>query len=120
LLPGDLKSPAFYQEIVDRTMVWLSGLNILVNNAAEQNWHDSLEEIKYEELDSIFSMNIIAMFRIARAAVKHLMEGDSIINTTSVNAFKGMGCCSIILRPKGPSRLLRGRCRCSSSRKAFG
>jgi NAD(P)-dependent dehydrogenase (short-subunit alcohol dehydrogenase family) len=89
LLPGDLKAPAFCQEIVDRTVAELGGLNILVNNAAEQNWHDSLEEIKDEELDSIFNLNIIAMFRISRAAVKHLKEGDSIINTASVNGFKG-------------------------------
>ena len=89
LLPGDLKQPAFCQAIVDRTVAELGGLNIVVNNAAEQNWHDSLEEIKDEELDSIFSLNIIAMFRVARAAVPHLKEGDSIINTSSVNAFKG-------------------------------
>lgn len=89
LLPGDLKSPAFCQEIVDRTVAELGGLNVLVNNAAEQNWHDSLEEIKDEELDSIFNLNIIAMFRISRAALKHLQEGDSIINTASVNGFKG-------------------------------
>ena len=89
LLPGDLKSPAFCQEIVDRTVAELGGLNVLVNNAAEQNWHDSLEDIKDEELDSIFNLNIIAMFRISRAALKHLKEGDSIINTASVNGFKG-------------------------------
>jgi NAD(P)-dependent dehydrogenase (short-subunit alcohol dehydrogenase family) len=89
LLPGDLKSPAFCQEIVDRTVAELGGLNVLVNNAAEQNWHDSLEDIKDEELDSIFNLNIIAMFRISRAALKHLEEGDSIINTASVNGFKG-------------------------------
>ncbi|OGX82026.1 NAD(P)-dependent oxidoreductase [Hymenobacter lapidarius] len=89
LLPGDLKQPAACQEIVDRTVAELGGLNILVNNAAEQNWHESLEEIKDEELDSIFNLNIIAMFRITRAALKHLAEGDSIINTASVNGFKG-------------------------------
>ncbi len=89
LLPGDLKQPVFCQEIVDRTVAELGGLNVLVNNAAEQNWHDALEEIKDEELDSIFNLNIIAMFRISRAAVKHLAEGDSIINTASVNGFKG-------------------------------
>ena len=89
LLPGDLKDPAFCRKIVARTVAELGGLNILVNNAAEQNWHESLEEIKDEELDSIFNLNIIAMFRITRAALAHLKEGDSIINTASVNGFKG-------------------------------
>ena len=89
LLPGDLKVPAFCTEVVERTVQELGGLNILVNNAAEQNWHDDFADIKDEELDSIFNLNIIAMFRVARAAVKHLKEGDSIINTASVNGFKG-------------------------------
>ncbi|MBC6697278.1 SDR family oxidoreductase [Hymenobacter sp. BT190] len=89
LLSGDLKQPAFCEEVVRRTVQELGGLNILVNNAAEQNWHDSLTEIKDEELDSIFELNIKSFFRITRAALEHLKEGDSIINTSSVNAFAG-------------------------------
>ena len=72
LLPGNLKQPAFCQEIVDRAVAEVGGPNILVNNAAEQNWHDSLVEIKDEELDSIFNLNIIATFRIVRPDIKHL------------------------------------------------
>ncbi len=89
LLPGDLKVPAFCDEIVARTVAEYGQLDVLVNNAAEQNWHDTLEEITDEELDSIFNLNIIAMFRITRSALKHLKEGAAIINTTSVNAYKG-------------------------------
>ena len=89
LLPGDLKVPSFCKEIVDRTVAEYGQLDVLVNNAAEQNWHDSLEDITDEELDSIFNLNVIAMFRITRAAVEHLKEGAAIINTTSVNAYKG-------------------------------
>jgi len=89
LLPGDLKIPAFCDEIVARTVAEYGQLDVLVNNAAEQNWHDSLEEITNEELDSIFNLNIISQFRITRAALKHLKEGAAIINTTSVNAYKG-------------------------------
>ncbi|QKG54231.1 SDR family oxidoreductase [Hymenobacter sp. BRD67] len=89
LLPGNLKQPAFCDEVVTRTVTEYGKLDILVNNAAEQNWYDSLEEITDDELDSIFNLNIIAMFRITRAALKHLKEGAAIINTTSVNAYKG-------------------------------
>ena len=89
LLAGDLKEPTFCQQIVDRTVAEYGGLNVLVNNAAEQNWHDSFEDITNDELDSIFNLNIIAQFRITRAALKHFKEGDAIINTTSVNAYKG-------------------------------
>ncbi|WP_317196079.1 SDR family NAD(P)-dependent oxidoreductase [Hymenobacter siberiensis] len=75
---------------------------------------------RIEELDSIFNLNIIAMFRISRAAVKHLKEGDFIINTASVNGFKGNEMLLDYTSTKGASRRLRCRCRCSSSRKAFG
>ena len=89
LLPGDLKAPSFCLEVVERTVAEYGKLDIVVNNAAEQNWHDSLEEITDSELDSISQLNIIAQFRIVRAALKHLKEGAAIINTTSVNAYKG-------------------------------
>jgi NAD(P)-dependent dehydrogenase (short-subunit alcohol dehydrogenase family) len=89
LLPGDLKQPAFCDEVVARTVAEYGQLDVVVNNAAEQNWHDSLEEITNDELDSIFNLNIIAQFRIVRAALPHLKEGAAIINTTSVNAYKG-------------------------------
>ncbi|MEJ7661414.1 MAG: SDR family NAD(P)-dependent oxidoreductase [Hymenobacter sp.] len=89
LLPGDLKGRDFCREIVERTVAEYGKLDVLVNNAAEQNWHDSLEDITDDELDSIFNLNIIAMFRITRAALPHLKEGAAIINTTSVNAYKG-------------------------------
>lgn len=89
LLPGDLKDEAFCNTVVRRTVQELGGLNILVNNAAEQNWHDSLADITNEELDSIFDLNIKSFFRVTRAALEHLKEGDSIINTSSVNAYAG-------------------------------
>ncbi|GAA3994081.1 SDR family oxidoreductase [Hymenobacter fastidiosus] len=89
LLAGDLREPPFCQQIVDRTVAEYGQLNVLVNNAAEQTWHDDFADLQDDELDSIFNLNIIAMFRITRAALKHLREGDSVINTASVNAYKG-------------------------------
>lgn len=89
VLGGDLKVPSFCKEVVESTLAEYGQLDVLVNNAAEQNWHDSLTDITDEELDSIFNLNIIAMFRITRAALPHLKEGAAIINTTSVNAYKG-------------------------------
>lgn len=89
LLPGDLRDPAFCAEIVERTVRELGRLNILVNNAAEQHFHDDLTELPDAELESVFQVNILAQFRVTRAALPHLGEGDSIINTSSVNAFRG-------------------------------
>jgi NAD(P)-dependent dehydrogenase (short-subunit alcohol dehydrogenase family) len=50
--------------------------------------YDSLDDISDEEWNHTFDTNIGAMFRMARAAVRHMKEGGSIIDTTSINADK--------------------------------
>jgi NAD(P)-dependent dehydrogenase (short-subunit alcohol dehydrogenase family) len=64
-------------------------LDILVNNAAEQHPQETLEEITNEQLERTFRTNIFSMFYLTRAALKHLKEGATIINTTSITAYKG-------------------------------
>jgi hypothetical protein len=59
---------------------------VLVNNAAFQMTHETLDEIPDDEWVYTFDVNITAMFRITQAAVKHMGQGGSIINTTSVNS----------------------------------
>jgi NAD(P)-dependent dehydrogenase (short-subunit alcohol dehydrogenase family) len=89
LLAGDIGREDFCQEIVRQTVAQFGKLNIVVNNAAEQHPKDSLEEIKTEDLESTFRTNILSMFHIVKAALPHLNSGDSIINTTSVTAYRG-------------------------------
>jgi NAD(P)-dependent dehydrogenase (short-subunit alcohol dehydrogenase family) len=61
-------------------------IDVLVNNAAFQMSHDTLEEIPDDEWDYTFKVNITAMFHICKAAVRHMQPGSSIINTTSINS----------------------------------
>lgn len=89
LLQGDLRDSDFCQEIVEKTVQRFGRLNILVNNAAEQHPKEDLAEITDDQLESTFSTNIFAYFRVTRAAMKYLQKGDSIINTTSVTSFRG-------------------------------
>jgi len=86
---GDVGDEAFCRQAVDRTLEQLGKLDILVNNAAEQHPKASLEEITAEQLEKTFRTNIFAYFFMAKAALPHLREGSSIINTTSVTAYKG-------------------------------
>jgi NAD(P)-dependent dehydrogenase (short-subunit alcohol dehydrogenase family) len=86
LLAGDITDPAHCNEIVERAVQEFGRLDVLVNNAAYQMTYPSLEEISDEEWDKTFDTNIGAMFRITRAAVRHMKPGASIINTTSINA----------------------------------
>jgi NAD(P)-dependent dehydrogenase (short-subunit alcohol dehydrogenase family) len=62
---------------------------VLVNNAAEQHPEGDFEDITDEHLLSTYQTNIFSFFRVTRAAMKHLQPGDSIINTTSVTAYRG-------------------------------
>lgn len=86
LVPGDLADAAHCRAIVDRAVQEFGRIDVLVNNAAFQMTHDSLEEIPDEEWDYTFKVNITAMFHICKAAVKHMQPGSSIINTTSINS----------------------------------
>lgn len=86
LMPGDLAEPAHCCAIIDKAVQEFGKIDVLVNNAAFQMSHDSIEEIPDEEWDYTFQVNITAMFHTCKAAVKHMAPGSSIINTTSVNS----------------------------------
>jgi NAD(P)-dependent dehydrogenase (short-subunit alcohol dehydrogenase family) len=89
VIPGDLKDRDFCKAAVEQTIRELGGINILVNNAAEQHPHNSLEELDLDLMEETFKTNIFAMFYLIKAVVPHMTEGDCIINTTSVTAYRG-------------------------------
>jgi NAD(P)-dependent dehydrogenase (short-subunit alcohol dehydrogenase family) len=89
LLPGNIREEAFCRQAVEQTVQQLGKLDILVNNAATQTEQKSLEDISTEQLKETFETNIYAMFWFSKYALKHLKEGSSIINTTSVTAYRG-------------------------------
>ncbi|MDF3201760.1 SDR family oxidoreductase [Pseudomonas sp. 1912-s] len=86
LLPGDLAQKATCQAIVDQTVEQFGRIDVLVNNAAFQMTHETLEDIPDEEWVKTFDINITAMFRLCKAALPHMKAGGSIINTSSVNS----------------------------------
>ena len=86
LVPGDLSDPAHCRAVVDRAVGEFGAIDILVNNAAYQMMHKSLDEISDEEWDYTFRLNVGAYFYLAKAAVSHMSEGTSIIGSSSVNS----------------------------------
>jgi NAD(P)-dependent dehydrogenase (short-subunit alcohol dehydrogenase family) len=86
LMPGDIRSSKHCDAIVDKAMEAFGRLDVLVNNAAYQMSYPSLEAISDDEWNKTFDTNIGAMFRITRAAVRHMKAGAAIVNTTSINA----------------------------------
>jgi NAD(P)-dependent dehydrogenase (short-subunit alcohol dehydrogenase family) len=88
LFPGDLADKAVCRALVDKAVQEFGRIDVLVNNAAFQMTHDSIEDIPDEEWEHTFAVNISAMFYICKAAVKHMKPGSSIINTSSINSDK--------------------------------
>jgi NAD(P)-dependent dehydrogenase (short-subunit alcohol dehydrogenase family) len=91
LIAGDVGDEDFCREAIERTVRELGGLDVVVNNAAEQHEQKSLEDISREQLERTFRTNIFGYFFIAKAALRHLGEGSAIVNTTSVTAYRGSG-----------------------------
>lgn len=86
LVRGDIQSAAHCRNIVDTAARELGGIDILVNNAAHQATFDDITEIPDEEWELTFRVNIHAMFYLTKAAVPHMTNGGSIINTASINS----------------------------------
>ncbi|WP_284734770.1 SDR family oxidoreductase [Sphingosinicella terrae] len=86
LFPGDIGDPAHCRALVAKAVEEFGRIDVLVNNAAHQATFEEVDEIPDEEWDMTFRINIHAMFYLTKAAVKHMENGGSIINTTSINA----------------------------------
>ncbi|MCU1483201.1 MAG: family oxidoreductase [Subtercola sp.] len=86
-IPGDLRDESFCRRMVQDAVSALGGLDILVNNAARQQSHESLADISSEEFDATMKTNIYAPFWTIQAALPHLKPGATIIATTSEQAY---------------------------------
>jgi NAD(P)-dependent dehydrogenase (short-subunit alcohol dehydrogenase family) len=84
---GDIQDELHCVEIVERAMDEFGRVDILVNNAAFQATHESIEEFSTEEFDRTFKTNIYAMFWLCRAALPRMKPGSVILNTASIQAF---------------------------------
>lgn len=89
LVAGDIGVEAFCQDLINKTVDGLGKLDILINNAAEQHPQDKIEDITSDQLERTFRTNIFSMFYLTKAAMPHLQEGSTIINTTSITAYRG-------------------------------
>ena len=88
LLPGDIRDREYLPDRSWPTPVaGLGGLDILVNNAAHQVYHQTFDELDEDDLDRTIKTNLYAMFWITRDALPHLGPGSTIINSTSVQGY---------------------------------
>jgi len=91
LIPFNLENLKSLDEVVDSHIKALGGLDILVNNASKQVQTKDYADLDIDMMESIFKSNILQMMALTKFALPHIPKGGSIINTTSVVAFRGTG-----------------------------
>ncbi|WP_221584259.1 SDR family oxidoreductase [Microbacterium sp. G2-8] len=86
-LPGDLADGDFCERVVDEAASALGGLDALVNNAGRQIAVESIDDLDDEQWSQTYDVNIRAIFRVTKAALRHLVPGSTIVNSTSIQAY---------------------------------
>lgn len=89
LYSGNINDAGFRKNTVRDVVDALGTINILVNNAGVQFPRKDFLDITEENLRETFETNIISMILLTQEVYPHLGEGDAIINSTSVTAYKG-------------------------------
>ncbi len=84
---GDIQDENHCKLLIDETFKKFGKLDILINNAAFQMFHESFLEITSEEFDRAFRTNVYAMFYLCKYALEKMEKGGAIINVASVQAF---------------------------------
>ena len=89
LIAGDIGDEKVCRAAVNQTRRALGGIDILVNNAAEQHPQESITRITEKQLERTFRTNIFSMFSLTKAVLPHFKKGGVIVNTASVTAYQG-------------------------------
>ncbi|MDJ0978741.1 MAG: SDR family oxidoreductase [Erythrobacter sp.] len=89
VVPGDVSSPDFAEEIVAKTVERFGGLDTLVNNAGVAD-QGMLHKMSDAQIDRVIDINVKGVIYLSRAAIPELMKTKgSIINISSVSGIGG-------------------------------
>jgi len=91
LIKSDLSKERNCIAVIEKVIKKFERIDVLVNNAAIHYQNDSLENISTKELLKTFATNILSYFWISKAALPYMKSGSSIINSSSVTAYRGSG-----------------------------
>lgn len=89
LIPGDISKQPHCARLVEKAVKRFGKVDILINNAGVQYPQDKIEDITPDQLMKTFRTNIFSQFYLTQAVLPHMKKGSSIINTTSVTAYRG-------------------------------
>ncbi|ANQ42574.1 oxidoreductase [Gluconobacter oxydans] len=80
---GDVSRKSDAQAIVDTAISQFGRLDILVNNSGVYEFA-SIDEITEDHFHRLFNINVLGTLLTTQAAAKHLNDGGSVINISSV------------------------------------
>jgi len=80
---GDVSRKSDAQAIVDAAISQFGRLDILVNNSGVYEFA-SIDEITEDHFHRLFNVNVLGTLLTTQAAAKHLDDGGSVINISSV------------------------------------
>jgi len=89
IIPGDLGKETHCEQVVKKTISKFKKIDIVVNNCALHYETKGLENISTKQLVKTFTNNVFSYFWVTRAALPYMRKGGSIINTSSVTAYRG-------------------------------
>jgi len=89
LFAGDIGREAFCNRVARDVLKKWDRIDVLVNNAAEQHPQKSIADITSKQLEKTFRTNIFSFFYLTKAVLPALKRGATIVNTTSVTAYRG-------------------------------
>jgi len=89
LIKGDLSKENHCKKVIETTIKNHKKIDIVVNNAGLHWEAESIEKISTDQLIRTFQNNVFSYFWITKYAMPYLKKGASIINTSSVTAYRG-------------------------------
>ena len=104
--PGRVGVPKETEQMVEKAVADLGGLDLLVNNAGtpvvrESVPVDRLDLVTDDMWDQILSVNLVGMFRCTKAAAPALKKSrGSVVNTASIAALGSPAAASPIRPPR--------------------
>lgn len=86
---GDLRDSDFCSRVIDSVINEYGKLNILINHVGEQHPTSDFESLDFDLMRKTYETNIFSFYYITKPALRFMKENDSIINTSSVTAYRG-------------------------------
>lgn len=90
VLPGDLTSPEFLDESIEKTVEVYGGIDILINNAGVAQ-STPFEDVSLEEYDKIMAVNVRVPFMLMQKCLPYLKKSSyaAIVNIASIVSHAG-------------------------------